>query len=100
MVKCINLHQIYVLLKTKDFSDPSELKIPVLTLVLKPPEAKDVIYNVPKDIADDNLLSCLKHQKISFIRRFVIKNGKEKVNTKTVTLHFNDPDLPEVVNIG
>ena len=71
----------------------------VLISVFKPPGAKGVIYNVPKDIADDELLNCLKHQKGSFIRRFALKNGEAKINTKTVMLHFIDFDLPEVVNI-
>ena len=59
---------IDTILKTKEFCDSSGLKISVLIAVFKPRGAKGVIYNVPKDIADNELLNCLKRQKVSFIR--------------------------------
>ena len=86
------------LLKTKEFCNPSGWKIPLLASVSKPPGAKGDIYNALKDIADDVLLNCLKHQKVCFVRKFVIKNEKEKVSAKTVKLHFSCPDLPKVFN--
>ena len=33
--------------------------IPIITSITKPPSAKGVIYNVPLDITNDDLLECL-----------------------------------------
>ena len=56
-------NQIKTLLNLNSLSDTG-VSIPVITSVIKPAGAKGIIYNVPTDITNEDMLHCLKEQQV------------------------------------
>ena len=70
-----------------------------MTSLVHPFGAKSLIYNVPADIKEDQLLNCLSSLNVKFVKRFTFKSitNETQLNT-TVFLHCTD--LPSLVKIG
>ena len=104
MVKCTNVSQVKTLLNLTELSDASGTKIPVTSSVMPKPGAKGIIRNVPLEIQESEILECLKHQKVRFVKRFQFKSktldNSQMQNSTTVLLHFTCSDLLDVVTIG
>ena len=71
--------------------------VQIMTSVVQPTAAKAVIYRVPPDLKDEDLLESLKPQKVNYIKRF--KNKDSSFST-TVFLQFASPQLPADVRVG
>ena len=87
-----------------DCLSDNNISFPIKSSLVTPPCAKGVIYNVPLDIPNNELLICLKKHHVKYVKRFQIKsvlNGKSVFNdTKTVLLQFHNDVLPPFVRIG
>ena len=98
MVKCTNESQVKTLLNLTELSDASGNKVTVITSVMPTPGAKVIIRNAPLAIRESEILECLKHQKVCFVKRFQFKSktleNSEMQNSATVPLHFTCSDLP------
>ena len=57
---CKTCNRVNTLLDLDSLSDSAGNSIPIIASITKPPGAKGVIYNVPLDITNDDLLECLK----------------------------------------
>lgn len=62
--------------------------------------AKGVIYGVPTDIPDDDILRNTMGSKIVEVRRFQITRDNEKVPSRTVLLTFESAVLPSRIGLG
>ena len=49
--------------------------VQIVTSVVQPTGAKAVIYRVPPDLTDEDLLESLKPQKVTYIKRFKNKDS-------------------------
>ena len=103
MVKCTNVSQVKTLLNLTELSDASGTKVPVISSVMPTPGAKGIIRNVSLDIQESEILECLKHQKVRFVKRFQFKSktleNAEMQNSTTVLLHSTCSDLPDMATI-
>lgn len=61
-----------------------------------------VIYNVPSDLSDEEIVDVLKEQKVSKIQRLTYfdKQSRTRVPSKSVKLFFSCQELPDYVVIG
>ena len=101
LIICKTSNQVKKLLDLDSLSDSAGNSIPIIASTTKPPGARGVIYNVPLDITNDNLLECLKQFQVNNIKRFKFKVAEGKmIDIKTVLLHFDCPDLPPQVQLG
>ena len=103
IINCKTSNQVKTLLNLDCLSD-NNISFPIKSSLVTPPCAKGVIYNVPLDIPNNELLMCLKEHHVKYVKRFQIKsvlNGKSVFNdTKTVLLQFHNDVLPPFVRIG
>ena len=73
----------------------------MLTSLVKPIEAKDVIYNVPTNIKEDQLLNRFSLQNVKSVLHFFFKSiTNETQPSTTVFLQFHCTELPSSVKIG
>ena len=101
LIICKTSNQVKTLLDLDSLSDSAGNSIPIIASTTKPPGARGVIYNVPLNITNDELLECLKQFQVNNIKRFKFKDAEGKrTDTKTVLLHFDCPDLPPQVQLG
>ena len=103
MVKCSYVSQIITLLNLTAIFDASVNKIPIITSVMSPPGAKDVIRNVLLMLSESDILDFLKPYQVKFVKRVKIKSTdseKPNQNSTTVLLDFTSPSLPNMVNTG
>jgi len=84
------------LLNSRFLSD-SVTSVQIVTSVVQPAGDKGVIYRIPIDLTDEDLLEILKPQKVTYIQRF--KNKDSSFST-TVFLQFCSPQLPTEVRVG
>jgi len=96
MIKCENIQQMSQLMHSRYLSDGVR-SVQIMTSVVQPTAAKAVIYRVPPDLKDEDLLESLKPQKVNYIKRF--KNKDSSFST-TVFLQFASPQLPADVRVG
>ena len=96
MIKCENIQQMSQLLHSRYLSDGVR-SVQIVTSVVQPAGAKAVIYRVPLDLTDEDLLEILKPQKVTYIKRF---KNKDSSYSTTVFLQFSSPQLPAEVRVG
>ena len=60
LIICKTSNQVKTLLDLDSLSDSAGNSIPIIASTTKPSGARGVIYNVPLDITNDDLLECLK----------------------------------------
>ena len=101
LIICKTCNQVKTLLDLDSICDSAGNSIPIIASTTKPPGARGVIYNVPLDIINDDLLECLKQFQVNNIKRFKFKDSEGKMtDSKTVLLHFDCSDLPPQVQSG
>ena len=105
LVNCKTSNQIKTLLNLENLADANtKTSISVKSSIIIPAGAKGVIYNVPLDITNDDLLMCLKDDHVTYVKRFVKKSLVDLppvlTDTKTVLLQFDSTALPLFVHIG
>ena len=100
IVNCKTSNQVSTLLQMKSLKDSLGTNIPVLASLVQPIGAKGVIYNVPTNIKEDQLLNCLSSQNVKFVKRFSFKSITNETQPSTsVFLQFHSNDLPSFVKI-
>ena len=87
LIICKTSDQVKTLSDLDSLSDSGGNSIPIIVSPTKPPGARGVIYNVPLDITNDNLLECLKQFQVNDIKRFKFKDAEGKM-TDTETVSF------------
>ena len=68
LIICKTSNQVKTLLNLDSLSDSAGNSIPIIASTTKPPGARGVIYNVPLDITNDDLLDCLKQFQVNNIK--------------------------------
>jgi len=96
MIKCENIPEMSQLLNSRFLSDGVK-SVHIVTSVVQPARAEGVIYRVPPDLTDEDLLESLKPQKVTYIKRFENKDSRWST---TVFLQFSSPQLPTEVRVG
>ena len=71
--------------------------VQIVTSVVQPAGTKAVIYRVPPDLTDEDLLESIKPQKVTYIKRF---KNKDSSYSTTVFLQFASPQLRAEVRVG
>lgn len=101
LIKCETVAQTNTLFHLTYLSFPNGKKISVNASTLPQPDSKCIIRNVPLNIAEKDILECLKQVNVKFVRRFTFKNPNgEMTPGKTVLLQFDGCMAPESINIG
>lgn len=62
--------------------------------------AKGVIYGVPTEITDEEILRRVKGAKIFEVKRFQITKNNEKMASQTVLLTFDSESIPRRIGLG
>ena len=96
VVECEGIQQMSQLLHSGCLSDGVG-SVQIVTSVVQPAGAGAVIYRVPLDLTDEDLLEILKPQKVAYMKGF--GNGDSSCST-TVFLQFSSPQLPAEVGVG
>lgn len=62
--------------------------------------AKGVVYGVPTEISDEDILANVKGAKVCEVKRFQITKDNEKVPSQTVLLTFDTETIPRRIGLG
>ena len=84
------------LLNSRFLSDGVK-SVQIATSVVQQAGAEGVIYHVPLDLTDEDLLESSKPQKVTYIKRF---KNKDSSCSRTVFLQFSSLQLPTEVRVG